>query len=486
MPSSHQDAAAAERKRLRDRVSQQNLRMKRNRYVQSLEQQVKICHELHGTQDRESLLRVIRELRAENATLRDRQHRLQILFNSCGDLLRQHESAVIEEDASAQPSQALDNLIAMVTAPSDHVLQQPSTAPGPSQGHDSPTPLTRLDQPGVPTISADSHQLVYGKSTDAPVSADHLFCLQGDTVAVSRNTDASMIEIDGLSETLMDDPLGHISSSSVAAERDDTAKDIWHARFSMPYTSSARLEGASPDFQDDCFTQSLPFLDFGLYNTLDPWGTEKGIMALPVWARVPLRNLALSYHLRHSPWDAHIQAVLDAPDEPSPLDLLFGSPHNPLANLLQTNVKKWYSGDPERLAIGWLTYLHIKWRMQPTFERFLRLPDCLKPTLEQTRLPHPGCLDMIFWKKLRLNLLKNYNKYDMDAVIRLYCRCLKLRWSREEEVLVPGQADGHVVRPDFLERFMCEDGWGLRDMFIREYPELFEGLDLQKVVYNVP
>lgn len=491
MPSSRHDTAAAERKRLRDRVAQQNLRSKRTRYVQALEQQVKLCHELHGSQDREDLRKTIRELRAEDAILRERQNRLQALLRSCEDVLRQPDSVLLQETGCSQPPQPVDNLNSVTTTLPSR-LPQPSTPPGSPEIQSPKTPQAHSVQTLTASPSANYRELACGRATEISNSANQSFWVQDDTFEAGNTPDAStaglatnsyLTEVDDISKALVGDTFCATYSSTVRAEPPDLTEDVWRPISSTTNILSTSLPQTCPEFQEDFAAPSMPLLDLGPWSASGLWGTEKSIVDLPIWARVPLRNLTLSYHLRHCPWDSHVQAILDAPDTPSPLDLLFGSHHNPLANLVQSNVKKWYPGDPERLAIGWLAYHHIKWRTQPTFERFLRLPDCLKPTSEQMWLPHPGCLDMIFWKKLRLNILESYNKYDIDAFMRLYCRCLKLRWSRDEEVLVPGEEDGHVVRPDFLERFMSEGGWGLKDELIAEYPELFDGIDLQRVVY---
>ncbi|KAH6889853.1 hypothetical protein B0T10DRAFT_572004 [Thelonectria olida] len=128
-------------------------------------------------------------------------------------------------------------------------------------------------------------------------------------------------------------------------------------------------------------------------------------------------------------------------------------------------------GRSQPLAIGWLTYHYIKWCTQPTAERYLCLPNCMQPTPEQIQSLHPGCLDVILWKKLRKNILKNHAKYDIVKLIQNYCSCLKLGWLGGEDFLVPEEKNKHSLRPEFVRCFMSEDGWGLKSEFLSHYPE---------------
>lgn len=494
MPSIHLTAAAAERKRYRDRVAQQNLRNKRNRQIQSLEQQVKLCHETHNSQRTDTLLETIRKLREENQVLRDQQKRLRGLLSSCQEILGsstiQHgnDSSLESAEAHRAPSPRLND------STQDAEPTIPLCSPAyinqcHSDSHQSPTspiqipstfsqPVPRTEAQGLGTINTEPSL----RSTDINNE------IESTLPIIASAPEVDMDEVEDVSGALLDfgtenSVPSQYSSSDSSSERHERrhSEDFVDLRCSMQEISQTHPGLSCLNFPYD-FKEGMPFLDSGLLAALDLWA-EQSIEGLPRWARTPLRTSTMD-DASYSPWDADIRGILEAPDTPSPLDLLFGSSRNPLASLVQRCVKIWYHGNAERLAIGWLVYHYIKWRTQPTMERFSRLPNWIKPGLEQTSSRHPGCLDLVLWKGLRLNIVKNYHQYDVNRFLRLYCTCLRLRWSSDDEVLVPNGTDNYVVRPDFFRRFMSEDGWGLKSEFISQYPELFEGLDAEKISFS--
>ncbi|KAK3900343.1 hypothetical protein C8A05DRAFT_36020 [Staphylotrichum tortipilum] len=78
---------SAEKKRVRDRRAQQNLRDKRNRFVESLRERVEDCEKNHGQQPElqhrfQELQDQCRALQSENNTLRQKLDQLRLLINS--------------------------------------------------------------------------------------------------------------------------------------------------------------------------------------------------------------------------------------------------------------------------------------------------------------------------------------------------------------------------------------------------------------------
>lgn len=491
MPSSHPTAAAAERKRLRDRVAQQNLRNKRNRRIQTLEQQVKLCQETHNPQRTDGHLETIRKLREENQVLRDQQKRLQGLLSSCQEILGSSTS-----QHGNEPS---------IEFPETH--RTPS--PQPNNSYQDAEPATLSNSPdSVNHCHSDSHAspiqipspfsqpvlCAEAEGSDAidvrpsPRSTDINTEIESTLPTTASAPDVDMDEVEDVSGALLGfgteislpSQYSGSDSSSESEERRHRG-DFVDLRRSMQEISQTQPGLSRLNFPYD-FKEGMPFLDSGLLAALDLWA-EQSIEGLPRWARTPLRTSTVD-DACHSPWDADIRAIIEAPDTPSPLDLLFGSSQNRLAGSVHRCVKIWYHGNAERLAIGWLVYHYVKWRTQPSMERFSRLPNWIKPELEQTSSRHPGCLDLVLMKGLRLNIVKNHRQYDINRFIRLYCTSLRLRWSSDDEVLVPNETNDYAVRPDFFRRFMSEDGWGLKSEFISQYPELFEGLDAEKMSFS--
>jgi hypothetical protein len=179
------------------------------------------------------------------------------------------------------------------------------------------------------------------------------------------------------------------------------------------------------------------------------------------------------------------ELVIGTPDTPEPLELLYGSRTNRLADIIHSRGRAMGSADTERLASGWLIYLMVKWIFEPTEARFLRLPGFLKPTLEQIRHPHPVIIDTLAWPSVRTKLIKNRQAYDLDAVAWSFACCQKVRWPWGKSILEPKDDGTLGIVPDFIRTFMSIEGWGLTSEFIQHYPELVEGLDIEKIRWVV-
>ncbi|KJR88489.1 uncharacterized protein SPSK_07288 [Sporothrix schenckii 1099-18] len=575
------DTDAAERKRLRDRVAQQNLRNKRNRHIEALEKQVKLCQELHGPRSEadglnsgsnhhnEQDLRTIRHLQAENAALRERHNHLQALFQSFKNVF---EPAVAASTPTMIPA-AVDGLPS-ATAPNAPVIPTPipvvptvSTIPDAitvetitnSTGIDSnqtPKPHQPLDvlpdEPDTPPTPPLQPQL---QATSSPVSSastteiamyepvhpyynydksgpvldtlpDYSLWLAGIS-AISSSTDGeSESEVvfqhehnhngsnknghdyiaDGADSVInniaqsfpMESssvPLPAAAVPSLVGSQHVSFRanvnDLWGSRTAVPL--SAAMQATDADLAANCdstaamydpfeYSGRLPSTGLSLWSPFCA-GTVPDMENVPVWARTPVRYSGPN-DVRRPDWDANTRIVFDSPEVPAPLDILYGSHHNSLASCLQRSGKTYYQRDPERLAIGWLVYHYVKWRMQPSAARYAMLPTFLQPLHEQVWVPHPGSLDFVIWEGPRRKLLKTYDRYDVVKFIRRYCRCLRLRWRREEDVLVTNVEGKHVLRPDFVERFMSTAGWGLDPEFVKYYPELFDGDEWDQIVYN--
>ncbi len=447
MPSDNRDHAAAERKRLRDRVSQQNLRNKRNKHIQDLEKQVQLCRELHGPAEGSNadLHKAIQALREENYALRQIHRRLRGLLTSVKDLVDQPGFPTDISNAG----EARHVVIAMKKTASD----SPSSTPAALASVPEEPCITVVDPSLLPPASTVLELSQLSPQRAAPVAA------------ASRSPGTARC-----STWLHDDDCldsASILEPSLALE--ELAESMCGHRSGAAHVSDM----ATPTLAD-------PFADVRLWDLMN-FGGDGGTSDLPAWACVPVR---ITSRFDPLPWDANMRLIFESPEHPAPLDLMYGSEHNSLANALFANVKDYYHGDAERLAISYLVYHFIKWRTQPSVERYSRLPDCLQLLDEQTSEPHPGCLDLIIWKHLRLNMVKNHNKYDLYKFVRLYCESLCLRWPCNEEVLMVDEEGRHVLRPDFVNHFMSESGWGLRADFVQQYPELFDGLEWTAIVYQ--
>ncbi|CAK7217078.1 hypothetical protein SCUCBS95973_003029 [Sporothrix curviconia] len=544
-------ADAAERKRLRDRVAQQNLRNKRNQHIQALEQQVRLCQELHrglgdtlistagqgiGGRNADDI-KTINDLTAENAALRKRQNQLQALFASFKEVFE--PASIAAEAAStsnAGPTTATATATASTTVSRHEQTSKQACPPlaQPSSPPQNASPASSSSTAEVVMSSSVPYQPIQNTRAMADTLPDYSIWLAGiNNNGASTDRDpgtetacAHHSQIGGMAmhsinyhattsaaylHDLTDDTPSLLDTHSSCMAADPS--DMWAVSrmappqylksavtMTTPMASYPALSARPMNTPTDLATPYGPsILDHPCSASVCAWqpapppsiprddaaSTASRVEDIPVWARIPVRNYGPN-DVGRPAWDANIRIIFDSPETPSPLDLMFGSKHNPLADSLQRSCKRYYKGHVVRLAVGWQVYQYIKWRTQPTATRYALLPHYLKPIHEQIWLPHPGSLDLIVWEPLRRKMLRDYEKYDIALFIRQYTRCLQLRWDADDtDVLETDSVSGaHVLQPAFVDRMMSASGWGLKPEFQTYYPELFDDNEWQTVVYD--
>ncbi|PWY85913.1 hypothetical protein BO70DRAFT_217892 [Aspergillus heteromorphus CBS 117.55] len=179
--------------------------------------------------------------------------------------------------------------------------------------------------------------------------------------------------------------------------------------------------------------------------------------------------------------------IIASPPSPSPLDLLYGTKSNPLANAIYTFSLHRPLRDPERLAFGWLSYHYAKWLTSPSPTTFIKLAPFMRPTPEQLTIPHPASLDLIIWPALRGNLIREWGAYarQKDDLFGILACCIRVRWPWGRSVLERDERNELVIRGEFLETFMRLDGWGITREFVRCYPTVLKGIDVGGILHEV-
>jgi hypothetical protein len=361
--------SSVEKKRLRDRRSQQTLRDKKLRHTAELKEQVVHCQQYHNDQGVQRLLQVISGLREQNEALINRQNSLKSFVASW------------DRDWEALPS------------------------------------ADRSNQNGAYLYKEMSSQEPQFSQTQR----------DSNDLAPSRGSNGS-------SNRLLATP-----------------------------TTSPRTE--SP-------TESLPA------NKLPPWN------------QIPLHSDDFTNvrTIISCPWLYYPEKITPCPDIPSSaLDILYGTKANPLADMIHTALQRRPIRDPERLAIGWLSYHMTRWIISPSPATFERLPAFLRPTQEQMQIAHPAVLDFMPWPKLRLNLMHRWHFYvkDHDDLFGMFACCIKIRWPWGEDILERNNENELIIKPTFYETFMSASGWGLTPEFIARYPDLFVGIDINSIVFEL-
>lgn len=200
----------------------------------------------------------------------------------------------------------------------------------------------------------------------------------------------------------------------------------------------------------------------------------------PSWCLLPLNDDNFSDPCSVStPWFADPGDISRSTNTPSPLDLLYGSKTNPLADKIHTALRRRAFQEPERLAIGWTLYHVTKWLVSPNPTTYSKIPDFLKPVWGQIQTIHPMCLDFIPWPRVRLNLIQKWGVYRLqkEDLFAALTSGTRIRWPREENILQQSEENGLVIRQSFYDTFMCEQGWGLRQSFIKSYPDVIAGVN---------
>lgn len=184
-------------------------------------------------------------------------------------------------------------------------------------------------------------------------------------------------------------------------------------------------------------------------------------------------------------WLRRPDLVHASPDHPQPLELLYGSKTNFLADTIHHSLRSWPCRDPERLAAGWLMYYLIKWMLRPIPENYGRLHGFQLPIPEQLEHSHPYFIDFIHWPQLRANIIRNGTKDSPEDILGLFLCCIKLRWPWGQNFLEP-ELDGTLkMRQDFIDTLTNLDGWAVTEDFFLKFPVLGEGLDLDRMKYHI-
>lgn len=272
------------------------------------------------------------------------------------------------------------------------------------------------------------------------------------------------------------------SSPSMTQNMSDGQLDL-----SLPMVHSILRDSVSQSISDHPTAPKIP-----LTSTTLP--LQQGHEDRPVdfgspWNELPLYSDNFSSLTTVScPWFAYPEQTIQCPDTPeSPLDILYGSKTNPLANMIHMAIGRRPVRDPEILAIGWIAYHFSKWIITPSPRTYANLPLFLRPVKEQSQIKHPIAVSFVPWPKLRLNLIRQWSVYEnnRDDFFGLFACCVKVRWPWGVKVLQRNEENELCFKPSFYETFMKEDGWGITQEFINEYPNLMAGIDVSSLLFNM-
>lgn len=455
-----------DKKRLRDRRAQRNLRERRDEYVRSLESRIERCVKEHEGALVSELPHKLREALAERDQLAQRLQQLVKLVTSW----HKNTSIVRESTATVHHCATTD------LDPSGAQCAEPASEFRSSSTNGSPylpNCSSALGTVNLPSRENDSMQVAL---TQHPVLADET--LQHVPRPHPVHANGSQIK------TLL---------VSVPSPR---SRELHHRQLASPHESASRNSCSPGDLSGDLApplqhngqtTTDFPDGDHNDQSLISCTGSQSrhaqhDFSVIPVWMVLPLGNINDPTNIDLCPWLACPDVIKTLPDLPNPIDLLFGTRTNPVANAVHVALRARGYAAIERLAIGWLLYTYTKWRTDPTEDRFRVLPRFFQPTVTQISKPHCVALDNLLWPELRdnaINLL--VDEAEMNEMFDLFTLCLKVRWTRREEILEPDENNVLKLNPDFLSTFTQVSGWALLPAFPQRYPDLCRDMDLPAI-----
>lgn len=294
-----------------------------------------------------------------------------------------------------------------------------------------------------------------------------------------RSLDCALSEV---AHTMSSSPAIDANSSPVTV---DTMNNIESAQ-EMAFADATPRKSMSQYSASICDVFSILPSPHPIVHLPSPPATSATI---PPWCRVP-RNTYETNNTRVFPlvaysWFAHPELITACPLKPSPLDLLYGTRRNYLANYIHDRIRKHALRDAEGLAFGYLMYNYSKWRVSLTPSTFALLAPFQHPTSTQLEQDHFSGIDMIIWPQMRLNMIQYAGEIDFMELFDFLACCMKVRWPWNKALLERDSDDNLQVREDFKQVFTREDGWGLTAEFIDRYPMLLAGMDVEALRFEI-
>ncbi|KAK4156681.1 AP-1-like transcription factor [Chaetomidium leptoderma] len=213
---------------------------------------------------------------------------------------------------------------------------------------------------------------------------------------------------------------------------------------------------------------------------------------LPIYARVPrncpptcpLDSLLLDFlsERRQRAAEGVSQTEILGPRYPSVSSLL-----NPATSVYSHPLSKVFTDIlarfpdlatlPERVAVLYVMFLHMRWQVAPTRENYERLPSWFRPVRQQTDREHPAWYDHLPFPQMRERLAAAYREpgaFPFDNFFIPFTSTLSVNWPYDDAyvLLASPAGDELMINPVFEQHVGVLANWTLGDAFERAFPAL--------------
>lgn len=138
---------------------------------------------------------------------------------------------------------------------------------------------------------------------------------------------------------------------------------------------------------------------------------------------------------------------------------------------------------PEQVAVLYIMFLVMRWKISLTQETYDRLPDWVTPRPSQLFTPHPAWIDNLPWPRMRDKMVQVYTKIPFDNFFIPYTTTLSLNWPYEASdclLSVPGSEE-LSINPVFEQHLRDLNNWSLGPAFAKAFPILVETTKIKDV-----
>ncbi|KAK6348264.1 hypothetical protein TWF718_006071 [Orbilia javanica] len=183
----------------------------------------------------------------------------------------------------------------------------------------------------------------------------------------------------------------------------------------------------------------------------------------------------------HAAIAAGMRKALIFPRSPSiPNLLLLDLDSNHLTSIVG---RAMLNSSPAQLADSVATYFIIyrllRWRICPTPETFYDLPEWYRPSELQKTWPHPLCIDLLAWPKLRNGIIPIYDQIDKLRLSRDITESITVGWPEAEPLLVKDfRTNTAVLNPKFEEHIWRFSNWKMGPLWALRQPRFVEFVNM--------